>query len=347
MNDDGPPPSANDPNYNNTWVETMLRTILKTTFFGAVLLSFAGAHGALAQSDNRPIRIIIGFGPSSTADVAARVLGHQMEQDLGVPVIVENRPGNSSMLAAEHVARASNDGKTLFMATVANTLYPARDNSGFDLATKLQPVALVGSVPNVLVANPSIKPKSFADLVTAAKATPRAFTFGTSGQWTAAHMGVEMFNLQAGTKIVSVPYQGSNQTLTDVLGGQINLMWGAAITVAPYVNDGKLIALAVGQSKRTDFLANVPSMPELGMPDFDISIWMGLLAPPGTAANVVDRLSDAVLTALAKEPVQAAFKRQGIEAQGMDAAAFKKFVQADSDKWKRILEQTGLTKAAN
>lgn len=307
----------------------MLRTIIAASLLGIVLCGFSGALSGQAQSDNRPIRVIIGFGPSSTADVAARVLAREMEQELGVPVIVENRPRNSSMLAAEYVARATNDGKTLFMATVANTLYPARDASGFDLATNLQPVSFVGSVPNVLVANPSIAPKTFADLVAAAKAAPQSFTFGTSGQWTAAHMGVEMINMQAGTKIVAVPYPGSNQTLADVLGDRINLMWGAAITVVPYVNDGKLLALAVGQNKRTEFLPNVPAMGELGMPDFDISIWMGLLAPAGTPPGVVERLSSAARSALAKESVKIAFKQQGIEAQGMDPDTFKKFIEAE------------------
>jgi tripartite-type tricarboxylate transporter receptor subunit TctC len=328
-------------------VETMLQKAARARLLGIVFGTFLASSAVHAQSDTRSIRIIVGFGPASTADVAARILSKEIERDLGVPVIVENRPGNSSMLAADYVARAPNDGKTLFMGTVANTLYLARDAAGFDLATKLQPVSLVGSVPNVLVANPSMAPKTFGDLVADAKAKPQSYTFGSSGQGTAGYLGIEMFNVRAGTKIVSVPYEGSHQALTDILGGQINLMWGAANTIAPYVADGKLRALAVGQNKRTAFLPDVPAMSEVGMPDFDIGIWMGLLAPAGTPMPVVERISTAVRSALAREAVQSAFRQQGVETEGMAPDEFKAFVRADFDKWKRVLDETELNKSSN
>lgn len=294
---------------------------------------------ALAQTyPASPIRILVGFGPGSTADTLARLVGKHMEQAFGQPVVVENRPGNSSMIAAETVARAAPDGYTLFMATVAQTLNPAQTKSGFDLSKQMAPVALLGVVPNMLVAHPDVPVKSLKELVALAKAKPDSLTFGTSGAGTASHLAAELFNQKAGTKIVAAHYQGgSNQALTDLLAGRITLMFNVAATLAPHVKAGKLKAIAVAQPKRAGIMPDLPTMDEAGMPGFDAGIWIGLLAPAGTPPDVIEKLSKAANDALKTEMVTKAMAAQGIDTLGGTPKEFEAFIRADIGKWNTLI----------
>ncbi|HWV54222.1 tripartite tricarboxylate transporter substrate binding protein [Pseudorhodoplanes sp.] len=294
---------------------------------------------AFAQTyPSSPIRILVGFGPGSTADTLARLVGKHMEQVFGQPVVVENRPGNSSMIAADTVARAAPDGYTLFMATVAQTLNPAQTKSGFDLSKQMAPVALLGVVPNMLVAHPDVQARTLKDVIALAKSKPDSLTFGTSGSGTASHLAAELFNQKAGTKIVAVHYQGgSNQALTDLLAGRITLMFNVAATLAPHVKNDKLKALAIAQPKRAGIMPELPTMDEAGMPGFDVGIWIGLLAPAGTPADVVEKLSKAANDALKTEVVTKAMSTQGIDVLGGTPKEFETFIRADIDKWNALL----------
>src|ERR1700736_5041704 len=273
---------------------------------GLALASVASTAAVMAQTyPNQPIRILVGFGPGSAADILARLVAKQMEVGLGQPIVVENRPGNSSMIAAETVARAPADGYTLFMATIANTLNPAETKSNFNLGKNLAPIALLGVVPNVLVAHPSVPANNLQELIALAKSKPETLTFGSSGYATASYMAGELFNAKAGTKILSVPYQGgSNQAVSDLLSGRITLMFNVAQTLAPHVEAGKLKAFAVAQSKRASIMPDVPTLAEAGMTGYDAGIWIGLLAPPGTAAAIVEKLSAAANEALKTQDVE-------------------------------------------
>lgn len=294
---------------------------------------------AFAQTyPSSPIRILVGFGPGSTADTLARLVGKHMEQVFGQPVVVENRPGNSSMIAADTVARAAPDGHTLFMATVAQTLNPAQTKSGFDLSKQMAPIALLGVVPNMLVAHPDVQARTLKDVIALAKSKPDSLTFGTSGSGTASHLAAELFNQKAGTKIVAVHYQGgSNQALTDLLAGRITLMFNVAATLAPHVKNDKLKALAIAQPKRAGIMPELPTMDEAGMPGFDVGIWIGLLAPAGTPADVVEKLSKAANDALKTEVVTKAMSTQGIDVLGGTPKEFETFIRADIDKWNALL----------
>lgn len=315
-------------------------------FFTLCFLSFGSLFAPMnVRADDLPsgpIRIIVGFGASSTADTVARLVAKYMSDRIGQPVIVENRPGNSSMIAAEYVARAPNDGRTLFMSTVANTLYPASTKSTFNLGKDLQPIALLAVVPNVLVAHPSLNVHTVRELVALAKAKPETLSFGTSGQWTASHMATQLFNMEAGTKITTVPYQGgANQAVLDLLAGRISLMFNVAATLAPHVKEGKLVALAVGQPKRTAVMPNVPTMAEAGMPEFDVGIWIGLLAPPGTPPNIIETLSKLSNEGVRSAEAQKALNAQGIDVLGGTPADFSKFIDKDREKWARIVASIG------
>jgi tripartite-type tricarboxylate transporter receptor subunit TctC len=313
---------------------------------GVAMMVAAGTVAALAQAyPSQPIKIVIGFGPGSAADILARLVGKPMEVNLGQPIVVENRPGNSSMIAAQTVARAPADGYTLFMATIANTLNPAETKSNFNLGRDMAPIALLGIVPNVLVANPSVPANNLQELIALAKSKPDSLTFGSSGFATASHMAAELFNEKAGTKILTVPYQGgSNQAVSDLLSGRITLMFNVAATLAPHVEAGKLKAFAVAQSKRASIMPDVPTLAEAGMTGFDAGIWIGLLAPAGTPPAIIEKLSVAANEALGTEGVRTALQRQGTDPSGSTPKEFADFIRSDIEKWSAILASPGLKK---
>ena len=301
----------------------------------AVACLFAAGQARAESYPTQPIKIIVGFGAGTAADILARLVGKPMEAKLGRPVIVENRPGNSSMIAAEAVARATPDGHTLFMATIANTLNPAETGSDFDLGARLAPIALLGIVPNVLVAHPSVPAGNLTELIALAKSKPDTLTFGSSGAGTASHMAAELFNAKAGTSILIVPYQGgSNQAVTDLLSGRITLMFNVAATLAPHVEAGKLKAFAVAQQSRATILPNVPTLEEAGMAGYNAGIWIGLLAPARTSPAIIETLSVAANAALKDDQVRAALAAQGTDILGGTPKEFAEFIRADLEKWR-------------
>ena len=306
---------------------------------GVAMMSVAGFSAAMAQSyPTQPIKVVIGFGPGSAADILARLVGKRMEASLGQPIVVENRPGNSSMIAAESVARAPADGYTLFVATIANTLNPAETKSSFNLAKELAPITLLGVVPNVLVAHPSVAANNLAELIALARTKPESLTFGSSGYATASYMAAELFNAKAGTSIPMVPYQGgSNQAVSDLLAGRITLMFNVAATLAPHVEAGKLKAFAVAQGKRASIMPDVPTLAEAGMPGYDAGVWIGLLAPKATPPAIVAKLSAAANEALNDEGVRAALKGQGTDPAGGSPEEFAAFIRTDIEKWTAML----------
>ena len=326
----------------------MFSRYLKMIALGAAAMLMLVASVALAQAQSypaHPIKIVIGFGPGSAADILARLVGKQMEVSLGQPIVVENRPGNSSMIAAEAVARASADGYTLFMATIANTLNPAETKSSSNLGKDLAPIALLGIVPNVLVANPSVPANNLQELIALAKRNPESLTFGSSGYATASYMAAELFNDGAGTKILTLPYQGgSNQAVSDLLSGRITLMFNVAPTLAPQVEAGKLKAFAVAQPKRASIMPDVPTLAEAGMAGYDAGIWIGLLAPAGTPPAIIEKLSAAANGALNTEAVRSGLKQQGTDPVGGTPKEFADFIRTDIEKWVALLASRGAGK---
>ena len=292
-----------------------------------MMASLAGTAGAVAQTyPSQPIKVVIGFGPGSAADILARLVGKQMEVSLGQPIVVENRLGNSSMIAAESVARAAPDGYTLFMATIANTLNPAETKSSFNLGKALAPIALLGIVPNVLVANPSVPANNLQELIALAKSKPESLSFGSSGYATASYMAGELFNAKAGTKILAVPYQGgSSQAVSDLLSGRITLMFNVAATLAPYVEAGRLKAFAVAQSKRASIMPDVPTLTEAGMAGFDAGVWIGLLAPAGTPPAIIEKLSARRQCGVEHRSGARRAEAAGHRSRGRDAEGVRRF----------------------
>lgn len=312
---------------------------------GALLAAFAWILPDAAMAQDYPsgtIRIYVGFNPGSSADVVTRMVGKHIEKKLGQPVVVENRTGNSSMIAAELVARAPNDGYTLFTATVANTIYPARGGSKFSLLKDMQPIALLGRVAGVLVVHPSVPAKTMAELAALMKSKPDTLTYGTSGVGTSSHLAAEMLNMKLGTKVVVAHYQGgSSQRVVDLLAGRVNVAFNVAISVAPQLRQGTLRAIAVAQPKRTAILPDVPTLDETGIQGIDGGVWIGLLAPANTPRAIIDKLSMAANEALTSSEVVKSFELQGIDPLGGTPSDFAKFIHEDIERWTSVLKAMG------
>jgi tripartite-type tricarboxylate transporter receptor subunit TctC len=312
-----------------------------------LIASLLTALPAAAQDayPSRPVRIIVGFGPASAADIVARVLAQRLGSQMHQQLVVETRPGAGSNIAAESVARAPKDGYTLLMATVANTVNAAMTpNASFDFQRDLAPVTLVTAVPILLAAHPNLGVHDVGGLIALAKAKPGAVLFGSSGTGTAAHLAGELFNTRAGVRLVHVPYPGSAQAMTDLIAGRIGLSFGAASTTLPHVKAGELVALALAQSKRSAIAPDVPSMAEAGLPGFDTAVWFGLLAPAGTPPEVIAAVSREVNAALKTDEVIAPLRAQGMEPIGGSPAEFATHIGNEIAKWTPVVEAAGLRK---
>ena len=322
---------------------------LKRLAVAAATLIAAGfaASIAQAQSDypNRPIRLVVGFIPGSSADITARVLGNRMSQILGQQIVVESKPGAGSSLAAEFVARAPKDGYTLFLLSSANLTNAAiNPNLPFDIAKDFAPVALVNSAAVILVVHPSIGANNVQELVALAKSKPGELLYASTGVGTAPHLSGELLSMRAGVKLVHVPYQGSPQAATDLLAGRVAMMFSPASAVVSQVEGGKLKVLASATGKRAGILPNVPTMAEAGMPDFETSIWFGLVAPAGTPREVVDKLAVAVRDAVQTNEVVAAWRPQGIDPLSGGPAEFARHIATESKRWGEVAAAAGLKK---
>src|SRR5436190_2505300 len=261
---------------------------------GAAALA-AGTRLAKAQAyPNRPVRIIIGFGPGASGDIAARVLAQALTRLLAQQFIVENRSGAGSMIATGFVAHAPNDGYTLLQGTVANTINPViTPNLGFDFVKDFAPISLFSTLPNIVVVHPSLGVRTVQELIKLAREKPGQLSFGSAGVGGTSHFTGELFNVMAGTNLVHVPYPGTAQAATDLLSGRVQVMFSPASTVLQFVAEGKLVALASTTLNRASAAPQLPTIAESGIPGFDTAGWFGLLAPAGTAREIIDRLATA------------------------------------------------------
>jgi tripartite-type tricarboxylate transporter receptor subunit TctC len=259
--------------------------------------------------------------------------------------VVENRPGAGSSLAAEFSARAPKDGYTLFVGSSANVTNQAiTPNPGFDMAKDFAPIALAAMVPVILVVHPSTGVKSVKELIALAKAKPGEILYASTGVGTAPHLAAELFDTRAGVKMVHIPYQGSPQAVTDLIAGRTAVMFSPTSAVLPQVEAGKLTALATAAAARASAAPDLPTMAESGMPDFDTSIWFGLMAPAGTPPEVVDKLARAVPEVMKSSEAQTALKSQGFDPLPGGPDVFARFIVTETAKWNEAARAAGLKK---
>ncbi|MDB5807179.1 MAG: tripartite tricarboxylate transporter substrate binding protein [Betaproteobacteria bacterium] len=300
---------------------------------------------AAAQENypSRAIRLVVGFQPGSASDVGARISAQKISQILSQSVIVDNRPGASSNIAAKAVATAQPDGYTLFFCTVANVINTAAKGAAVvDIAKEMGSVGMIGAVPNLLVLNPSLNVDTLPAFIALLKSKPGQIPYATAGTGTALHMAAELFSMMAGVKMLHVPYQGSAAAVTDLLGGQTQVMFAPTSTVLPYVRAGKLKALASTGARRTASAPELPTIDELGLKGFESTVWYGITAPPGLPPKVTSTLEAAMQATVAASDVQAQFKAQGIEGNYLNAKDFNAYIRSETEKWGKVIQVSGI-----
>jgi tripartite-type tricarboxylate transporter receptor subunit TctC len=302
-------------------------------------------RAAMAQDawPTRPVRLIVGFTPGTATDIAARTLANGGESLLGQKMIVENKPGAGSGLAAEYVARAANDGYTLLVATLSLvTIQAMKPNPAFDLARDFAPVSQLASQAVVLVVNPDSSLHSVADVIALAKQKPGEVLCANVGVGSLPHFAAELFAQRAGVKLVHVPYPGSPQAVNDLLAGRVTMFFSPASTVLGQIAAGKLRALATASTQRASTLPDVPSMAEAGMRDFDTSLWFAVLAPAGTPRTAIDKVASVADKALHAPVAVETLKKQGFDPLGTSPDVFGRYLQKEISRWSDVAKAAGV-----
>lgn len=312
----------------------------------AVLLSVVPAASALAAEarfPTRPVRFIVPFPPGGGNDIIARQLGPKMSEGLGQPVLIENRPGAGGNVGTEAAAKSPADGHTIVIASNQVTINPSLyAKLPFDIERDFTPVALVASVPMLLVVNPSLPAKSVRELIADAQARPRQINHGTPGAGTPQHLAFEVFNKMARVEITHVPYKGTGPAIADLLGGQIQAAFATLASVDPHVKAGKLRALAVATPKRASVLPDVPTVAESGVPGYDVPLWYSVLAPAGTPKDVVERLSAEIAKAVRSPDVRDKMLQQGFEITYQAPGELDALMRSEIARWRKIIGETGI-----
>ena len=310
------------------------RTLMRATA-GALLLLAAPLSMAQAWPA-RPIRLVVPFPPGGLIDNMARLVGNRLVQELGQPVVIDNKPGAGGNVGAAEVARAPADGYTLLMASPALTISPAIYKNLPYQPSQLAPVALLGRVPNVLLVNPASGIGKVQDLVGRAKAKPGQLNYASNGNGTSLHLSAELFKRRSETFITHVPYRGAAAAITALLSGEVDMMFDNLPSAIGQIQAGKLRALAVTTAQRSTALPDVPTLAEAGMDGFNVSAWFGVAAPAGLPAPVATRLADALQKVVQQPEVAAAMQRQGADPAFMDAASAAAALNADAAQWKQV-----------
>lgn len=288
-------------------------------------VTIMGSASAADAYPSHPVKLIVPFPPGGTTDILARMMAEGMAQQLGQPFVVENRAGASGMIGSEYVARATDGGYTIGVATVTtHAINPFVHKLGFDVKKDLVPVSNMAFVPNVLVVNPTLGVTSLAELTALLKKQPGKYAYATSGTGAEGHVGMVGYTKVSGTDALHVPYKGGGPAITDTVAGHTQMMQGNLPSLLPQIEAGKLVALAVTSSKRLAVLPNVPTYAEAGYPELARSAWFGLVAPAGTPPEVVDRLNAAATAVLRLPATRVAIEKLGGQAAPGSAAEFGK-----------------------
>ncbi len=319
--------------------------MLKRCISGAVWCAMAAFTTlALAQTyPVKPVRIMVGANAGGGTDIIARVLAEKYQVALGQPFIVENRPGASNTIAADLTAKAAPDGHTLLLATnTGQAIAPHLIKLSFDTNKDLIPIALIVTVPNVLVVTPNLPANNVKELIALMKAKPEAFSYGSSGVGSTQHLAGEAFNLAAGTKAVHIPYKGSAQALADLSGGQIQMNFDTTSSAMAFIKGGKVKALAVMSPQRTPELPDVPTLAEAGLPGVEMTTWYGLFVTAGTPKDVVNRIYAETIKVLQLPDVQKRLIALGGEPGKLTQEQFAALVKSDYERFGRLIKDANV-----
>ncbi|AVS78333.1 LacI family transcriptional regulator [Paracidovorax avenae] len=302
----------------------------------------AAASPALAAFPEKPVRFVVPFAPGGGTDLIARTLGAEMSRDLGQPVIVENKPGAGTMIGTDNLAKSAPDGYSVVVASFAHAVNPAlQPKLPYGSNKAFAPVILVGRGPNVLVVRPDSPYKTVADVLAAARAQPGKLTFASQGAGTSAHLAGEMFANLANVRLSHIPYRGAGPALTDLLGGQVDMMFATAAAVSPFIDGGKLRALGVTTAEPSAAFKGVPAVAAT-VPGYLVESWYGLYVPVGTPAPVIERLNAAARKAARSPDFVRKIEHEGLVINAGDPAELDTYVQAEEQRWARIIQQNGI-----
>jgi tripartite-type tricarboxylate transporter receptor subunit TctC len=320
----------------------MIRAAIQLVTVTAVLVLAAAQQPAAQDILNRPVRLVVGFTAGGTTDFVARLLAERVRFALGQNVVVENKPGANGAIAAEYVANSEPDGNTLFFTTVgAVAINPAlRSHLPYDPVTDFTPVGLAVFNSTMLVVNASMQANSARDLVALAKAGP--VSIGVTGLGAISHLALELFQAAAGVKFQAVPYRGASQAISDVLGGQLDGLFGDVPTVMTQVKAGKLKALAASSKERSDIFPEVPTFLEQGFTDTVADQWAGTLAPKATPAAAITRLNAAFYAALTDPVVRAKLTQSGVTPSPSSPEAFGRYLRDEIARWGKLIRDKGI-----
>jgi tripartite-type tricarboxylate transporter receptor subunit TctC len=310
----------------------------------ALALMLLGSAHAQNAWPAKPIRLIVGFAAGGSTDVTARIIAQALSDRLGQPVVVENRGGAGGNIGADAVAKADPDGYTLLMAT--SSTFAANPNLyktlPFDVQKDFAPITVTAFIPNLLVVNPSVPANNVADLIAYLKANPDKLNFASAGNGTSQHLSGELFNSLAGVRMTHVAYRGGAPAVSDLLGGQVQVIFAPLVEVIQQVRAEKLKALGITTAKPSPLLPEVPTILE-SLPGYEVALWNGLLAPAKTSPEIIDKVNRATIEALRSPEVKAKLAEQGSEPVGNTPAEFKAFIESELVKWRKLVEISGAT----
>ena len=319
-----------------------MNTLIRRAWLALAAMAVAAA--AFAQPfPSKPIRIIVPYPPGGTSDILARSVGQKMGEAFGQPVVVENKPGATGNIGADFVAKSPADGYTLLLADIGSlAIAPSVVATlPFDPVKDFAPVAMVAYSPHLLVVHPSVPAKDVKELVALAKATPDSLNFAVSGLGGANHLAGIDFAQRAGIKWTYIPYKGGSQALTDMVGGQAQVMFNGMLATYPFVKDGKLKALAISSAKRFAAAPDVPTVAESGLAGFETGSWQGIVAPAGTPPEVVRKLHATTMAILSTPEMKERLDKAGTEVRAMSPEQFGDFIRGERDRWAKVVKESG------
>jgi tripartite-type tricarboxylate transporter receptor subunit TctC len=312
---------------------------------GRILAACVAIVALTAQAQSwpqKPVKIIVPFAAGGPADIYARFVGDKLSAALGQPFVIEDRPGGGALPGTDAVAKSAPDGYTLLMMSNTHTVNESLfTDKPYQLLRDLAPVAPVNYSDLVMVVHPSVPANTLAEFIALAKAKPGALNYASSGPGTPYHMAGELFKAMAGVDIVHVPYKGSSGARTDILGGQVQMMFDAITTMAPNVRAGKLKALGTSGKARSTVLPEVPTISEAGVPGYDAVIWLGIMAPANTPKAIVERLNSEITRAVNAPETRQSWQAQGAVPMSMSPEEFGKFLRDDIEKWAHVVKVSG------
>jgi tripartite-type tricarboxylate transporter receptor subunit TctC len=307
-----------------------------------LLLVLWAASASAQQWPSKPLRYIVPFPPGAFNDTLARTLSAELPKALGQPVVVENRPGGNTIIGTELAAKSPADGYTLFGAALPFSVIQSLYKTSFDVTRDFAPITLAGVTPNLLVANPGVPFSSVKELIAYAKANPGKLNYASTGNGTSNHLSFELFKMMTGTQVTHVAYKGSAPAVTDLIAGQVQVMFDNTPNVLPHVKSGRLKALGVSSKTRTSQAPEIPTVDEAGVAGYDVGVWFGVLTVAGTPREIVQRLNTEMVKILTSAEIKERFGKMGVDVMAGSPEQFSQFLKSEVARWAKVVQDAGI-----